>query len=174
MSFEQQLEVGQLGESVIAKFLIRRGWQVLPAYQIEIHSGKGPRLFGTYGQLISPDLLAFTHNKVRWVEAKTKSAFTWHRISQTWQTGIDKRHWLDYRRVNIETPFETWILFLHKDGTAKDTPLGMTSPTGLFGNKISVLESNVHHESDDWGHSGMVYWTRETLRLICPIEKLDL
>jgi hypothetical protein len=168
--FEERLKEGQLGESAIANFLISRGWGVLPAYQVETDSGKGPRLFGGFGQLICPDLLVFRGSKVYWIEAKHKSSFTWHRLSQTWQTGIDKRHWLDYLRVGEQTPFPVWLLFLHRNGMAKDTPEGLVSPSGLYGNSISYLRDNVHHESAEWGHSGMVYWTEGALKRIGAVE----
>jgi hypothetical protein len=173
MSFAQKLETGQIGESEIARYLIGRGWQVLPAYQIEQHTGKGPRLFGDYGQLISPDMLIFRGESVQWVEAKTKSAFTWYRIKSKWQTGIDRKHWHHYLKVNMVTPFPTWIMFLHRDGVAKDTPCGMVSPTGLFGNEIGILERCVDHESENHGHSGMVYWNHQDLKLIATLEQLQ-
>lgn len=167
MSFEQTLKTGLIGEGEIARMLIDRGYSVLPAYQIEQSHGKGPRLFTAEGQLISPDMLVFSAKKVIWVEAKTKSAFTWHRVSQTWQTGIDRKHWLHYVEVDSRTPWPVWVLFLHRNGClAKDTPEGMISPSGLFGNSIKMLRNSIHHEHENHGPSGMVYWTLDTLKKI--------
>ena len=45
MNFSDTLKQGQLGESLIAKWLRRQGWSILPAYEKEIDNGKGPRLF---------------------------------------------------------------------------------------------------------------------------------
>lgn len=172
MSFTESLKAGQLGESEISRFMIRRGWQVLPAYEVEQGSGKGPRLFGEYGQLISPDLLVFRGEQVQWVEAKTKSAFTWYRVKQKWQTGIDLRHWRDYLKVNASTPFPVWLLFLHRHGMAKDTPFGMVSPTGLFGNKVAILQGCADHISEKHGPSGMIYWNIDNLKLIAAIDQI--
>lgn len=167
MSFVKQLAVGQVGESAISKWLQSEGFTVLPAYEIEQQHFKGPRLFTAELDLIAPDMLVFNARKVLWVEAKTKSAFTWHRISQTWQTGIDRRHWLDYVRVDQQTPWRVWVLFLHRAGVlAKDTPIGMTSPSGLFGNSVEILARSIHHESENHGPSGMVYWQVGTLKKI--------
>jgi hypothetical protein len=164
MSFAEKLKVGMLGEDAISRWLISRGHQVLPAYQIQANHGKGPRLFGAYGQLISPDLFVFKDKKAMWVEAKHKTSFTWHRITQTWQTGIDKRHWSDYLQVERVTPFPVWLVFLHKPGeNAKDTPAGMVSPTGLFANSVEVLKDSIDHEHENHGPSGMVYWREKTL-----------
>ncbi len=167
MSFEVQLKTGMLGEGEISRWFMQRGWSVLPAYEIEQSHGKGPRLFQSSGQLISPDLLVFKEESVYWVEAKTKSSFTWHRASRTWQTGIDRRHWLHYVEVERRTPFPVWILFLHRFGqSAKDTPDGMISPHGLFGNTVEYLLPNIHHEHANHGPSGMVYWTVDSLKKI--------
>jgi hypothetical protein len=167
MSFEEKLKEGLLGEGEISKWFISRGYSVLPAYEVELNHGKGPRLFTKEGTLISPDLLVFNASRILWIEAKTKSAFTWHRLSRTWQTGIDRKHWGHYLCVAARTPFPVGILFLHKPNcTAKDTPEGMVSPSGLFGNNIASLKDSVHHTSCLHGPSGMVYWTLGNLKKI--------
>lgn len=169
--FEQKLKKGFIGESLISRWFQSRGYSVLPAYDVEQNSGKGPRLFVSDGrQLISPDMLVFKSDKILWVEAKHKSAFTWHRMSETWQTGIDRRHWGDYLKVAEVAPFPVWILFLQRDGVAKDTPKGMTSPTGLFGNEISELLKSIHHEHEKHGPTGMVYWTRQALLKVADLK----
>jgi len=174
MSFAEQLQTGLLGEDEISKWLILRGNTVLPAYQVSVNHGKGPRLFGEFGQLISPDLLVFNSQKVMWIEAKTKSAFTWHRITGTWQTGLDAKHWGHYKEVADRTPFTLWIMFLHrKENAAKDTPEGMTSPSGLFGNDITKLRASIDHTSDKHGPSGMVYWRRDSLRKLADIDEIE-
>jgi hypothetical protein len=165
VSFNDRLKTGLLGEDEISRWFIRKSFQVLPAYQIEVNHGKGPRLFTPDGQFISPDLLIFNSKKILWIEAKTKSAFTWHRQSNTFQTGIDRRHWNHYLEVEKRTPFPVWILFLHRQGCiAKDTPAGMESPSGLFGNSVPELNRTIHHQHDNWGPSGMVYWTVNALK----------
>lgn len=172
MSFKANLQTGRIGEGEIANWLIGRGYSVLPAYEIEVQTGKGPRVYTPSGGLISPDLLAFHKGKTIWFEAKTKSAFTWHRNSNTWQTGIDLRHWNDYLKVAEITPFDVWLLFLHREGNlAKDTPeeVGIP-PSGLFGNDIQILKEKIDHTSDKHGKSGMVYWKRGDLRLLAPIN----
>ena len=176
--FEQQLRIGRIGEGVLATWLRKnKGYSVLPVYEKELADGKGPVLFTGMGELIAPDLLCFRKqtargNDVIWFEAKTKSAFTWHRITSTWVTGIDLRHYEDYKRVDALSPFPVWLLFLHKDGIAKDTPAGMTSPTGVFGQSLAYLSTHEHHRHDNWAR-GMVYWGLETLRKLATLEELD-
>ncbi len=174
MSFEDKLKEGLLGEGSISKWFLRKGYSVLPAYEVEINHGKGPRLFTQDEVLISPDLLIFNASRIMWIEAKTKSAFTWHRLSKTWQTGIDLRHWRHYLCVATRTPFPVWILFLHKpNGKAIDTPEGMVSPSGLFGNNISELKDHIHHTSFLHGPSGMAYWTISSLKKIANYQEVE-
>lgn len=175
MSFDESLREGLLGEGLITRWLNSRGWNVLPAYEIEVQSGKGPRLFSAQrGKLIAPDLLVFNGSEFYWVEAKTKSAFTWHRNTETFQTGIDRRHWLDYLAVSETTGFPVWLMFLHRPGSsAKDTPLGKVSPSGLYGQVIDRLLDTIDHEHANHGPSGMVYWRENALRKICEYEQVS-
>lgn len=173
MSFDAKLELGGFGEDAISRFFISRSTHVVPAYQLQVEHGKGPRLFGPDGSLICPDLLVINGRRVMWAEAKTKSAFTYHRKTGTWQTGIDLRHWLDYLKVEQATPFPVWLFFLHQPGRlAKDTPEGFESPSGLYGDPLSKLVALVDHESERHGPSGMVYWREESLTKWATCEAL--
>jgi hypothetical protein len=173
--FDRQLEKGRAGESLIALWLVRRGFDVLPAYEIENSAYKGPRLFSARGNLVAPDLLAFRLFQgapdVRWCEAKSKAAFTWHRLSETYQDGIDKHYWVDYLALRDRMPWPLWLLFLHGPGqVAKDNPEDMIPPIGLFGGEVQRLAGCIHHESDKWGKGGMVYWTADDLcHKGCPL-----
>lgn len=162
MAFESSLAFGQAGESRIAQWLKSRGNSVLPAYEKILDTGKGPRIFKPDGLLISPDFLVWNGTRVRWIEAKHKTAFTWHRLTSRWVTGIDLTHYLDYLKVEDESPWPVWLLFLHDGGRAKDSP--PESPSGLFGNALSYLRLHENHRHQNWGRSGMVYWAIESLK----------
>lgn len=171
-NFQTYLETGKVGESRIAGWLKGRGYFILPVYEIEISCGKGPRLFSPSRDIIAPDILAFKgHNKETtiWIEAKHKTAFTWHRITGQWTTGIDLRHYTDYCEIQKSTPFPVWIMFLHEGGKAKDSP--NESPAGLYGNNITILQSTEHHRSDKWAN-GMVYWDIDHLKKLAEISEL--
>lgn len=171
--FEQKYAVGKIGESLIANWFRGRGFNVLPVYEKEIKENKGPTLFlAEGGSLICPDMLVFKPGKTLWIEAKHKTAFSWHRITQRWVTGIDLRHYSDYLKV-AEGQWPVWLLFLHQDGTAKDTPEGLISPTGLFGNDIKVLKTIENHRSDKYGRSGMVYWSHDKLKQIAILSDIQ-
>lgn len=165
-TFEQKLEIGRLGEDLISRWFRSFGWNILPAYEISQDTGKGPRFFSASGDnIVSPDLLIFQECEFRWVEAKHKSAFTWHRITESWQTGIDRHHWNEYLKVREQSKLPVYLFFLHEPGhISKDTPEGMTSPSGLYGKSLDVLKDQIDHESDRHGTSGMVYWKEKDLK----------
>jgi hypothetical protein len=159
-SFEYNLQTGLVAESAIAKWIIDRGGMVLPAYQVLNKKHGGPRLFTGVANFVTPDMLVFGKETV-WIEAKHKTAFTWHRITERFVTGVDICHWKDYLEVKRLTGFPCWLLFNHTGGQAKDSP---PSPSGLFGGEIGDLKSCINHSHANWGRSGMVYWAIESLK----------
>ena len=168
MTFQESLHCGAIGESLIARWLNWRGWHVLPVYEVEAQSGKGPRLFAKDRQLIAPDMLVLKGDTVLWIEAKHKDAFSWHRNTQQWTTGIDLRHYVDYCEVNDSTQRDVWLLFLHRGGQAKDSP--PDSPSGLFGQSLLALRCRESHRHSNWGNSGMVYWGKDSLIKLASLE----
>lgn len=175
-SFSSSLAFGQIGEGVISKWLQGRGHAVFPAYQVEQHTGKGPQLFAASGDLVLPDLLAFRQGKAIWFEAKHKTCFTWHRISQKWVTGIDLRHYGEYQEVAERTSVPVWLLFFHPKAKPSDGDAAYgcpdSCPTGLFGNDLSVLVNCESHRSDRYGKSGMVYWAHDVLRCLASVREV--
>ena len=161
-NFKKQLEVGKTGETEIAKWLMSRGFNVLPIYEIAEGQFKGPALFSSGGEnIIAPDMLVFRDEKILWVEAKHKEAFTYHRITKRFVTGIDLHHYGQYRKINSLVAWPVWLLFLHRGGAAKDSE---KSKSGLFGGELSYLETCENHRHDNWGKSGMVYWAEDKLK----------
>ena len=174
ISFDDALRAGKIGEGMIARWLNRRGWNVLPAYEVEMESGKGPRFYTVEaGALVTPDILAIKGGQIWWVEAKTKSAFTFYRVRESIQTGIDRRHWYEYLKVRDLTLFPIWILFLHKPGQKlAGDPDERISPSGLYGEEIGFLQRCIDHESERHGATGMVYWREASLRKIASYESV--
>lgn len=177
--FHEQLAIGQLGESLIAQWLRKRGWHVLPAYEKEINTGKGPRLFAAtatgVGQLIAPDLLIMKGKVFQWIEAKHKTRFSWYGLGKYFVTGVDIRHFNDYCKVADTTGLPVWLLFLHRDSQTWPPDVEKWNaptvcPIGLFGQSISVLRLKRSHCSDKHGNSGMIYWQPfEHLRRIATL-----
>lgn len=179
MSFAVSLNEGRVGESLIATWLKRRGWYILPVYEIEIDSGKGPRIFAPNGeQVIAPDVLALHPDKgeIRFIECKHKSVFSWHRRSSSWQTGIDLKHWHDYLKLRVALDHEIWLLFLHKSEEPwhGDRKYGCPDvcPTGLYGQELMKLTASGR---EDTRHArGMIYWKEKDLRKLAPVDELIL
>ena len=169
-SFRSQLSFGKVGESAIANWFKRRGYAVLPVYDVEIDSGKGPQVFLQSAELVAPDMICFKGVKVFWIEAKHKSVFTWHRITGRWTTGIDLHHYKDYLRVSELSPWPVWLMFLHRNGYTDEPP--HDCPTGLFGGELNYLKEHENHQHDNWGKNGIVYWAHETLQLLAPIDEV--
>lgn len=174
MKFAETLAYGQVGESSIARWLQRQGCWVLPVYETFLDNYKGPRVLTTLGKLIAPDMLIFKDQTVTWIEAKHKTGFTWHRITQQWVTGIDLPHYLDYCRIASGSSWPVWLLFLHDGGMTKDAP--SPSPSGLYGADLEVLQCQEHHRHENGGRAGMVYWATERdggpLQLLAPFGEV--
>jgi hypothetical protein len=170
MDFEQRLSTGKVGESLIAAWLRSQNWTILPVYDVEIDTGKGPRLYTPTRKLIAPDMLALQTGSAQWIEAKHKTAFSWHRNTGRWVTGIDKRHYADYCAIDDSTDWPVWLMFLQQGGQAKDSP--PHSPSGLFGNALSVLRQNENHRFPPEGDDGMVYWSPKHLIKLASLEEV--
>jgi hypothetical protein len=170
-AFTQALAIGKTGESLIALWLRSRGYCILPAYEVELNTGKGPRIFAAEHELVAPDLFAFSRERMFWIEAKHKAAFSHHRITDKWVTGIDLRYYEDYLRLNEITPWPIWLMFLHRGGQAKDSP--PDSPAGLFGGELGYLSRHENHRHENWGNGGMVYWAHETLRHLASWQEIE-
>jgi len=172
-TFLRQLRWGQNGEKLISEYLCAKyNYAVMPVYDVQIGSGKGPQVFTLDSSYAAPDSLMFNIHGARWVEAKQKTAFTWHRITQRFVTGIDLCHYQDYLKVVELSPWQLWLMFLQLDGLAKDTPNGVLSPTGLYGGLIDELRHLENHRSNKHGKGGMVYWEADVLTKFAELDDM--
>lgn len=180
-TFQSSLAFGQMAETVIAKWLLAQGRIVVPIYDIEKDTGKGPRVFGAKFEAAAPDLLVFRGDgSFMWCEAKHKTVFTWYRRDPQWETGIDLNHWEHYQNVATATGVPVYVFFLHRCSTpsASDLQHGCepVCPTGLFGNTLDNLAKSISHKSPrhskpgGHGRHGMVYWAEKSLRLVASLE----
>lgn len=173
--FKERLAFGKLGESKIASWLRTRGNYVLPVYETE-EQYKGPRLYAPTREIVSPDLLVFNFEGIRWVEAKHKTVFTWHRITERWTTGIDRRHYKEYLSLAEEWPWPIWLLFLHESDEPDERDkeyCPKKCPIGLYGGDILLLNKKINHEHDNWGKSGMVYWAEKSLIKLATLQEIN-
>jgi hypothetical protein len=178
--FDQKLNLGRVAESYVAKWLqVKYGYSILPVYDKhftteEENNGtkKGPQFFTATGAFAAPDMLCMRDNRLCWVEAKCKSTFTWRRIDQQWQDGIDLHHYRQYCAIADTVPWPIHIMFLHLDTwnpiACREAP--EPSETGLFGNRLDILRANEHHQDMRHGRYGMVYWSKS---ILCRYATLD-
>lgn len=179
-SFAQQLAIGRVGESAVAQYLKHKGYHVMPVYEIEIETGKGPQLFSAVGGYVAPDMFAFKSDGsyTCWIEAKRKTRFSWYGKGKCFVTGIDLRHWSEYCKVQELSPWDVWIMFLHMQADTwpediKKWGAPEQCPTGLFGKKLRDLKACQSHTSDKHGRSGMVYWSVKSLSQIAALEEIE-
>jgi len=173
--FDESYAFGEIAESVIGKYLRSKGHSVLPVYQVEYDTGKGPRLFlPDDGKLVAPDMLVISNKAGHlavWIEAKHKTGWVHFRLKDELRTGIDKKHFEDYCMVDDMTPWPVWLLFLQRGGVGLNVPIG--TPTGLFGNSISELRGKV--KGGEFPEDPpKVYWTREDLIHLATLEELGI
>lgn len=179
-SFKDNLLAGRIHESTIGSYLRRKGWTIIPIYELEQDAGKGPQIFAPSGaSLVGPDMIAYRNGATRFVEAKTKSVFSWRRTSPgpRWETGIDLRHYSHYCKVaDLFPDWEFHLLFLHlsaipwiEDRKWPNCP--KECPTGLFRGRLQELRST--GRSSDRHASGMMYWGYDSLQRIATLEKVQ-
>jgi hypothetical protein len=113
--FQLALQSAREVEKIVARWLQRRGWLVLPVYDYSgLGDGKAPKLQGDGVSLVTPDLLAARDGSTKWFEVKHKTRADWTRITGRLETGIDLRLWNHYVRVRASTGCEVWIVFVHE------------------------------------------------------------
>jgi len=178
-TFESRLAFGNIGESLIARWLIHKcGASLLPIYaSMTANDKKGPRVFAANGNLVAPDLLIKSSKGVSWVEAKHKTVFSWYRKKCQWETGIDQHHFRDYQRVAELFGFPVWLLFLHTRATpdaidAKYDSCPPTCPTGLFGGRIDELAKYGRTDAR-YGRHGMIYWPHGALTHLATFAEVQ-
>ena len=169
VKFAQSLKEGRLIESAVAQYLMRKyGISILPVYDIEIATGKGPQFFSASGSFAAPDLLCWQRRRTMYfVEVKSKSIFTWHRITSNWVTGIDLNHYLDYRKVQELSGASVYLMFLHAGGADER---GIETPSGLFHADLNTEPNHIWpHATAAFPH-GVVMWRHDQLKKIANYD----
>lgn len=114
-NFEHDRELGRQYEIAVSRWLQRRGWHILPAYD---YAGQGdskaPKLMRLADGYIVPDLLACRAGRRRWYEVKFKTRCTRRRPGAPLETGINLKHWRHYNDVKALSGDQVWLVFVHK------------------------------------------------------------
>jgi len=151
----EEYQRGHTGERIVAAFLQRRGWYVIPSYNFSGEDGNiAPRLFGLRDSFIVPDLDIAKGGLRIWVEVKTKSAATFTRLTGRLEHGIDKRHCDQYLKIQIITGDPVYLAIVELDTKA----LLLSSLTEL----MPSARINIMHQRGQ--EKQMVYWPRSAFR----------
>jgi hypothetical protein len=169
-SFVGNLSFGHIAECQISRFLIKKNWGVIPAYEKLLKDQKGPRIFPSFQKepYISPDLLIYKGQEVYWAECKNKTGVPYNRHRSIFTTGIDKVHFENYLKVDKETPWKVYVFFLHGDEVLEGTPEGCVPPSGLFTQWIGNLKLTINHECEK---NAMIYWDCSVLIKLCNLKE---
>jgi hypothetical protein len=169
------LSHGLEGERIVHRYLISLGLAIQPLHPAP-NSDIGPRLFHGAKNFRTPDVLCKGSKTAFFAEIKRKRVFSWHRETQSWQTGIDEVCYTDYRAVAELTQIPVWIFFMHESDRPDERDLKQGSPlicpTGLFGGRLDKLVAD--HSSARWGKGGMVYWDYSELTPFATLEDLEV
>lgn len=163
--FEESLEVGRLWEQRIARWLMLKGWLILPVYDYSGNDHKAPKLEALKKEdsLVLPDLLMFQQQRVQWMEVKYKESAVEYRKTHQMVTGLNLRLWNHYKKVQEETGHPVFIAFIHQ------------REEEVVGNKLSVLGAGNYqvYEGDKMGNGGMIFFPYSELKRWCNISVLQ-
>lgn len=125
--FMDKLLYGQEAEIAVSRWLMQRGYYVVPRYIPNGDGDNAPSMFGLAASYVLPDLDVFAAGKRRrfWFEVKRKRAYTWDGCKQT---GFSPRLREHYLRVQQESGNEVFVGF-YDEGESL-----------LYGNFLSELE----------------------------------
>jgi len=165
--FKQTLAQGKLIETLIAKWLIKRGYTIIPIYEIADNQYKGPQIFTPHESIIAPDMLAFKDGYFYFIEAKFKSGFTKHDNTGHYLTGIDLPHYRNYIKVMEHFNTDIRIIFVME---GKEV-MGNTWNSGVYMGYLSEMVDCIHHTHEKGSKHGMVYWDEEVLTKVCTLEQ---
>ena len=182
--FDRQFAFGRVGEGFITQWLISHGASVYPVETLRpdtfqgcvVHPAgymKGPHITLDDVRLVLPDLLVHLYGGWKWIEAKHKTCFTWHRKSRQWTTGIDLHHYQEYLHIESVTGLPVYLMFYHprRKPDARDIAAGCPSesPIGMFCGTVQELRECENHRHENHGRHGMVYWAPNAFPLVYSI-----
>jgi hypothetical protein len=164
--FERARAEARKWEQKAAAWLRRRGWHVLATYDFSgKDDDKAPKLLAPPGDpdLVLPDLQMFKENGSRWVEVKYKAKADDYRIGGYRVTGISRRLWGHYQRVEEITGADVFIVFLH----GKENE--------IRGERVRQLRGLVSHTYSGplMGRHGMIFFRFDELPNWGPLSLLE-
>jgi hypothetical protein len=162
--FEHKLALGRQAEKAVAAWLMGRGMRILPVYDYSgLDEGKAPKLTAAEeaDSLVLPDLLSAKAGRSIWVEVKFKEHADFTYKTGRLETGISKRLWEHYQRVQAETGFPVWLVFAHlREDELRGAPIS------------KLREKSRIYEGTKMGKNGMVFFDYRALRILAKLSEI--
>jgi hypothetical protein len=164
--FRRKLALGNRFEVMVAAWLKSRRFYLLPVYDYSgLGANKAPKLEAQtpYGSLVLPDLLVARDGGVKFVEVKYKDRADWTRITQRFETGINLRLWLHYRKVQVVSGIPVWLMFVHQQED---------EIRGGWIDDLAALKPR-KYEGQKMGRSGMVFFPWDGLKRQATLSEIS-
>lgn len=151
---EEAWQIGRQAEMIVAEVFRRLGYYVNPTYDYAgVNGDHAPRLLGTDGQIIIPDLDVSNGRDRWWVEVKSKKGPDLHRVSGVWEHGIGLRLWQQYH--DAERVSATPVCLAVYERTTGDVLYQWIS--------VLLLSERIY-PGEKMDRGGMVYFPRSAFR----------
>lgn len=141
---------------------MEKGYRILPVYDYSgLDQKKAPKLTAIVqsDSLVLPDLLSAKAGSSRWVEVKFKNSASFTRCTKRLETGISRKLWNHYQKVEIETGIPVYLVFAHKiENEVRCAPI-----SALVGTE-RVYSGTI------MGYHGMVFFDYSKLTILCKLS----
>ena len=163
-NFEDKLAFGREIEKAVGAWLMNRGQRILPVYDYSgLADGKAPRFTAAVQSesLVLPDLLGAKDGRSTWFEVKFKDRADFTHKTARLETGISKRLWDHYQKVEAESGSPVWLIFAHKQEDE------------LRGDAIAALQETARvYDGDKMGPAGMVFFDYRALKFLAKLSSV--
>lgn len=140
LDFEKQLEYGEDGEHIVADYLLKKEFVILPLYQFE-NKNQTPYLLYDKKLLILPDLTVWKNGKTYFIEVKRKRQ--WVKFKNKIETGINYKLFKSYEEITLITDSIIYLWFVHE----------YEEPTGFYYIELNKFKNNSRYWDGVVGNS---------------------
>ena len=156
LSFKEALQYGQEGEHIVAALCLSQSFSVMTLYQFT--ASTAPLILCNTSSFTSPDLMLWKQGKSWFAEVKRKNQ--WVRFDGNVETGLNYRHYLEYKSLSDKTGIPCILFFIQEN----------EQPTGIY--IVDIHNTNTRYwkgMNNDWGivkQPPMLFFTSESLTRI--------
>jgi hypothetical protein len=159
--FREGLAIGTKSELAVSFVFQQHGFFLIPLAKLPVTPQGGPRAWNFGTAIILPDLAAVGFGQLLPLEVKGKTEPTFYRKEQTWEHGIDLRHFNHYRAFALASGLS--LVLVIDEGKHGEILAASLKRLG---------EPRVY--DGETGHPPMVYWRRDHFTVFAQGEPNDL